>query len=55
VVIYLPKHLLGCDYQTHNLPYGHLKVHLRELEEALKKAWHFDFIAARGGGGGAEV
>jgi hypothetical protein len=55
MVIYLPKHFLRSDYQAHNLPYGHLKVHLRKLEEALKKARHFNLIAAGGGCGGAEI
>jgi hypothetical protein len=55
VVIYLPEHLLRRYYQAHNLPDGHLKVHLRKLEEALEEAWHFDFIAPRGWGCGSKV
>jgi hypothetical protein len=55
VVVYLPKDFLGRNDQAHNLPHGHFKVHLRELEQALEEAGHFDFIAARGGGRGAEV
>lgn len=49
VVEDLPKHFLGRDYQAHNLPHGHLKVHLRELEHALEEARHLDFIASRRG------
>jgi hypothetical protein len=55
VVVYLSKHLLGRDYQAHDLPYGHLEVHLRELEEPLEEARHFDLIAPRGWRGRAEV
>ena len=32
VVVYRPEHFLGRYYQAHHLPYGHFKVHLRELE-----------------------
>lgn len=39
VVVYGSKDLLGGDYQARHLPHGHLKVHLRELEEALEEAW----------------
>lgn len=49
VVEYLAKHLLGRYYQAHNLPCGHLKVHLRELEHALEEARHLDFVAPRRG------
>lgn len=47
VVEYLTKHFLWRDYQAHNLPHGHLKVHLGELEHALEEARHLDFIASR--------
>lgn len=50
VVVYLPKDLLRRYDQAHNLPDGHFKVHLRELEEPLEEARHADFIAPRGGG-----
>jgi hypothetical protein len=44
MVVDLSKHLLGCYDQAHNLPYGHLKVHLGELEHALEEARHLDLI-----------
>jgi hypothetical protein len=44
VVVNLPEHLLRRYYQAHDLPYGHLEVHLRELEQALEEARHADFI-----------
>lgn len=54
VVVYLPEDLLGRYDQAHNLPDGHFKVHLRELEEPLEEAWHAGFVAP-GGRCGAEV
>lgn len=44
MVVYLSKHLLGCYYQAHDLPYGHFKVHLGEFEHALEEARHLDLI-----------
>lgn len=32
MVVYLPEHLLRCNNQAHDLPNGHLKVHLWKLE-----------------------
>jgi hypothetical protein len=49
MVIYRAKHLFGRYYQAHHLPYGHLEVHLRELEQALEEARHSYFIASCGG------
>lgn len=49
MVVYLPEDLFRGDDQAHDLPYGHLKVHLRELEEALEEAWHASLVAARRG------
>lgn len=54
MVVYLAKHLLRRYNQAHNLPHGHFKVHLRELEEPLEEAWHAGFMAA-GWRGGAKV
>jgi len=54
VVVDLPKHLFRREQKAHNLPHGHLKVHLRELEQPLEEAGHAGFVAARGRGG-AEV
>jgi hypothetical protein len=45
MVVYLPEHLLRRNYEAHDLPYGHLEVHLRKLEQALEEARHADFIA----------
>jgi hypothetical protein len=45
MVVDLPEHLLGCYDQAHDLPYGHLEIHLGKLEQALEEARHFDFIA----------
>lgn len=47
MVVDLAKHLLGRYDQAHNLPYGHLKVHLWKFEHALEEARHLDFIAPR--------
>jgi hypothetical protein len=47
VIVYLPEDLLRRYYQAHNLPYGHLKVHLRKLEHALEEARHLDLIPPR--------
>ena len=47
VVEDLPKHFLRRDYQAHDLPHSHLKVHLRELEHALEEARHLNLIAPR--------
>jgi hypothetical protein len=44
MIVDLPKHLLGCYYQAHDLPYSHLKVHLWKLEHALEEARHLDLI-----------
>lgn len=49
MVVYLSEHLLWCYDQAHDLPYGHLEVHLRELEQALEEARHSDLIAPCGG------
>ena len=48
MVVYLPKHLLRCYYQAHDLPYGHLEVHLRKLEQALEEARHSYLVSPRG-------
>ena len=45
----LAKHLLGRNDEAHDLPDGHLKVHLGELEHALEEARHLDFAAPRRG------
>lgn len=50
MVVYLSEHLLRCYDQAHDLPHGHLEVHLRELEQALEEARHSDLIAPCGGG-----
>jgi hypothetical protein len=55
MVVYLSEDLLRRYYQAHNLPYGHLKVHLRELEQALEEARHFDLISPRRGRGRTKV
>ena len=47
VVEDLSKHLLRRYYQAHDLPYGHLKVHLGKLEHALEETRHLDFIPPR--------
>jgi hypothetical protein len=44
MVVYLPEHLLWRYYQAHDLPYGHLEVHLRKFEQALEEARHSDLI-----------
>ena len=44
MIVYLSEDLLRRYYQAHNLPYGHLKVHLRKLEHALEEARHLDLI-----------
>lgn len=48
MVIYLAEDFLGGNYQAHDFPYGHLKVHLRKLEQALEKARHSSLIAPGG-------
>jgi hypothetical protein len=55
VVVYLSEDLLGRYDQAHDLPYSHLEVHLRELEQALEKARHSDLIPAGRCGRGAKV
>lgn len=40
MVIYRSEHLFRCYYQARHLPYGHLKVHLREFEQTFEEAWH---------------
>lgn len=45
MVVYLPEHFLRCYYQAHDLPYRHLEVHLRKLEQALEEARHADLIS----------
>lgn len=49
MVVYGPKHLLWRYYQARHLPYGHLEVHLGELEQSLEEARHSDaFVSTRG-------
>lgn len=44
MVIYGPEHLLWREQQGCHFPYGHLKVHLRELEQPVAE----DFMSATG-------
>lgn len=55
MVIYGAEDLLGSYYEAHHLPDGGLKVHLRELEQALEEARHLDALAAIAGHGASEV
>jgi hypothetical protein len=55
VVVYLSEDLLGRYDQAHDLPYSHLEVHLRELEQTLEEARHSDLIPAGRRGRGAKV
>ena len=50
MVIYASKDFLGSYQQTPHLPYGHLEIHLGELEEALEEARHAEAILPVAGG-----
>jgi hypothetical protein len=47
VVVYASEDFLRSYYETRHLPYGHLKVHLRKLEEALEEARHMETLISR--------
>jgi hypothetical protein len=47
VVVYRSEDLLWSYDQAHHLPDGHLKVHLRELEQALEEARHVEALITR--------
>jgi hypothetical protein len=47
MVVYRAKDLLRSYDQAHHLPDGHLKVHLRELEQALEETRHMKALVPR--------
>lgn len=55
MVVYGPEDLLRRNNQVQHLPQGHLKVHLRKLEQALEEARHADALIAARGRGAAKV